>query len=94
MSRIKAHPGALLREELEARGLSANALAMALGVPAGRISDIIHERRAISPDTAIRLAEYFGGEPRFWINIQAAHDLSKVEAEQGEKIRSQVRKAG
>ena len=94
MTRIKAHPGALLREELEARGMSANALAMRLGVPAGRITEIIHEKRAITPDTAIRLAEFFGGEPRFWINIQAAHDLSKIEAEQGDQIRGQVRRAG
>ena len=60
----------MLREELEARGMSANALAMRLGVPAGRITEIIHEKRAVTPDTAIRLAEFFGGEPRFWINIR------------------------
>jgi antitoxin HigA-1 len=79
--RIKTHPGEILREEfLAPLGLSARALASALGVPANRISDIMRERRDITADTAIRLGRYFGTDPHFWINLQSAHDLSKAEA--------------
>ncbi|MBI5521215.1 MAG: HigA family addiction module antidote protein [Desulfarculus sp.] len=90
-NRISTHPGALLKGELAERGLSANRLALALGVPAGRILDILRQRRGITPDTAIRLAAFFGGEPRFWLNLQAAHDLSRLEVEKGQAIRAQVR---
>jgi addiction module HigA family antidote len=90
--RIKTHPGAILREELETIGLSANRLAMALGVAANRINLICKGERAVTPETAIRLAEFFGGEPEFWLNLQAQHDLSKLEAERGKEIRSEVRK--
>lgn len=89
--RVKTHPGVMLAEELAARGLSANALALALGVPSGRITDILHGKRGITPDTAIRLGAFFGNEPQFWLNLQTGHDLSKVEATRGEQIRAQVR---
>ena len=62
-------------------GLSARALADLIGVPANRISDIIRQRRNMSADTAIRLGRYFGTDPRFWLNLQAAFDLSKAQAE-------------
>ncbi|MFZ5584657.1 MAG: HigA family addiction module antitoxin [Thermodesulfobacteriota bacterium] len=91
MGRIKTHPGAILRGELETLGLSAGRLAIALGVPANRITEIIKEQRGITPDTAIRLAAYFGGSPRWWVGMQTQHDLSKLEAERGEAIRSEVR---
>ena len=94
MRKIEVHPGAILRRELKEIGLSANALSLALGVPSGRITGILNEKRAVTPDTAVRLAEYFGGKPEFWLNIQVAHDLSKFEAEKGEQVRSQVRKVG
>jgi addiction module HigA family antidote len=82
MTRIKTHPGEILREEfLAPLGMSARALAAALGVPANRISDILRERRDISADTAIRLGRYFGTDAHFWINLQTAHDLSKAEAQ-------------
>jgi len=85
--RIKAHPGEVLREEFMAPlDLSANALAIALRVPATRIGEIVHERRAISADTALRLARYFGTTPEFWLNLQAAHDLSVVASEKGDEI--------
>lgn len=81
-NRIRTHPGEVLREEyLEILGMSARQLAEAIGVPANRISDIVRERRGITADTAIRLGKYFGTDPRFWTNLQAAHDLSKAEAE-------------
>ncbi len=81
MSRIRTHPGEILREEYMAPlGLSARALAGALYVPSNRISDILRERRDVSADTAIRLGRYFGTEAQFWLNLQAAHDLSKAQA--------------
>jgi antitoxin HigA-1 len=70
------HPGEILREEfLSPLGLSANALAMALHVPATRLHEIIKERRSITPDTALRLARYFGASAEFWLNLQTAYDL-------------------
>lgn len=89
--RVRTHPGVMLGQELAARGLSANALALALGVPSGRVTDILHGKRGVTPDTAIRLGAFFGNEPQFWLNLQTSHDLSKVEAERGEQIRAQVR---
>ncbi|WP_332689244.1 HigA family addiction module antitoxin [Bosea sp. (in: a-proteobacteria)] len=83
MARIRTHPGEILREEyLEPLEMSARALAKALGVPGNRISDILRQRRDVSADTAIRLGRYFGTDPRFWLNLQAAHDLSRAEAEE------------
>lgn len=83
MARIRTHPGEILREEyLEPLGMSARALAKALDVPSNRISDILRQRRDVSADTAIRLGRYFDTDPRFWLNLQAAHDLSKAEVEQ------------
>jgi addiction module HigA family antidote len=70
------HPGEMLREEfLIPLGLSANALALAIGVPATRIGEIVNERRGISGDTAIRLGEYFRMEPEFWMNLQTHYEL-------------------
>lgn len=75
--RLRTHPGEVLREEyLLPLGLSARALAKALDVPANRLSEIV---RDVSADTAIRLDRYFGTDPRFWLNLQAAHNLSKAE---------------
>ncbi len=82
MPRVRTHPGEVLSEEyLKPLGLSATALARALGVPANRISDIVRGRRDVSADTAISLGRYFEVDPRFWINLQTAHDLTRAEAE-------------
>lgn len=89
--RIKTHPGEVLREEFMAPlSLSANALAIALRVPATRIGEIVNERRSITADTALRLARYFGTGPEFWLNLQQAHDLSVAAAERGEEIERDV----
>lgn len=73
------HPGEVLREDfLIPLGMSANALAMALRVPATRIHEIVNERRGITADTAERLARYFGGDPLSWLNLQAAYDLKTL----------------
>lgn len=70
------HPGEILREEfLIPMGMTSNALALALRVPATRINDIVRERRAITPDTALRLSRYFGVSAEFWMNLQTAYDL-------------------
>jgi addiction module HigA family antidote len=80
MARLRTHPGEVLREEyLVPLGLSARALAQALGVPPNRLTEIMRGARDVSADTAIRLGRYFGTDPRFWLNLQAAHDLSKAE---------------
>lgn len=87
---VPVHPGRLLKRELEARGLSANKLALALRVPSGRITLILNGRRAISPETALRLAHYFGNSPHFWMNLQTTYDLALAQARVGAKIRAEV----
>ena len=73
------HPGEILREDfLAPLGMSANALAIALGVPATRIHEIVKERRAITADTAERLARYFGGDALSWLSLQAMYDLKTL----------------
>lgn len=85
------HPGEILREEfLVPLGLSAHALAMALKVPAPRINDIVRERRAITPDTALRLARYLGTTAQFWLNLQTSYDLKITEKAMGIKINDEV----
>ena len=82
MPRLRTHPGEILAEEyLNPLALSASALAQAIGVPGNRISDIIRGRRDVSADTAIRLGRYFDVDPRFWLNLQTAYDLSRAESE-------------
>lgn len=72
-------PGAILREELDALELSGNALALAIRVPANRVTDIIAEKRAITVETALRLGRYFGTTAQFWLNLQTAYDLEVAE---------------
>jgi addiction module HigA family antidote len=81
MPRVRTHPGEILREEyLLPLGMSARALAKALGVPANRVTELMRAERDVSADTAIRLGRYLGTDPRFWLNLQAAHDISKAQA--------------
>jgi antitoxin HigA-1 len=84
------HPGEILKEEIKARGVSANALAIALRTPSGRITDILNGKRGVSPETAMRLARYFGNSARFWLNLQTAYELAVAEAELGERIAAEV----
>lgn len=73
------HPGKILRQEyLEPQGITVNALAVALGVPGTRLHEIVHERRGVSPDTAARLARYFGGDAAQWLAWQAEYDLKNL----------------
>ncbi len=85
------HPGEVLREDyLVPLNMSANALAKALNVPAPRINDIVRERRGVSADTAMRLARYFGGDARSWLNLQAAYDLRVAEIENAKRIEREI----
>jgi len=84
------HPGRLLRREMQARKLSANALALALRVNSGRITDILNGKRGFSPETAMRLGRYFGNSPRFWLNLQTTYELEVAEAELGDRIAAEV----
>ena len=85
------HPGEILREDfLLPLGMSAHALAQALRVPGPRINDIVRERRAITPDTALRLARYFGGDAQSWLNLQTAYDLKLTQLAVGKKIEREV----
>jgi addiction module HigA family antidote len=85
------HPGEILREEfLAPLGMTAHALALELKVPAPRINDIVRERRAVTPDTALRLARYFGTTPEFWLNLQTAYDLKVAQRELRARINKEV----
>lgn len=85
------HPGEILREEfMVPLGLSAHALAMALRVPAPRINDIVRERRAVTADTALRLARYFGTSAEFWLGLQSDYDMKIAFAEHGARIDQDV----
>jgi antitoxin HigA-1 len=76
VQRTPLHPGEILREQFMADfGVSINRLARDLRVPPTRIGEIVNRRRSITPDTALRLARYFGTTPEFWINLQSAYDL-------------------
>jgi addiction module HigA family antidote len=93
MTRIHTHPGEVLREEfMKPLGLAANALSLELRVPATRIGDIIRSEkpRAVTADTALRLGRYFRTSPEFWVNLQAAYDLSVAAVERGSRIDQDV----
>ena len=87
------HPGRLLKRELTARDLSANRLALDLGVPSGRITDILNGRRSITADTALRLGRYFGNGAQFWLDLQGQHDIAVVEKKRGAEIAERVKPA-
>jgi addiction module HigA family antidote len=81
------HPGEVLKEDfMKPLGLSANALAKALHVPTPRVNDIVRARRGVSADTAMRLARYFGGDARSWLNLQVAYDLRIAEIAKAKRI--------
>lgn len=80
------HPGEILRDELAALSLSATALAKELDVPVSRIAAILHGRRRVTANTALRLARYFGTTPQVWLNLQETYDLRRAEIESGREI--------
>jgi antitoxin HigA-1 len=91
IQRVTTHPGEILKEEfLIPYGLSQHGLAMKIRVPATRIGEIVQGRRAVTPDTALRLARFFGTTPDLWMNLQQAHDLSKAKMESAAAIEREV----
>ena len=85
------HPGEVLREDfLKPLGMSANALANALSVPASRINDIVLERRGVTVDTAMRLTRYFGGDVKTWMNLQIAYEIKNAEKTLSKRVQSEV----
>jgi addiction module HigA family antidote len=86
------HPGEILREEyMVPLELSANRLAQALGVATNRVSEVVAERRDVTADTALRLAQFFGTTAEFWMNLQCAYDLRRAEIDHGAEIRRAVK---
>jgi addiction module HigA family antidote len=84
------HPGEVLKTALDDAHLSANAVALALRIPANRLTEIINGKRSISADTAMRLGRYFGTSAQMWMNLQSRYDLEKAEAELSDRIASEV----
>lgn len=81
------HPGEVLREEfLIPLGINAHALSMALQVPAPRIHEIVHERRSITVDTAMRLSKYFGTSAQFWLGLQNDYDMAVAQTTMSEAL--------
>lgn len=87
MPRTPIHPGVVLADELGELDVSPTELSRQIRVPANRISQIINGKRAITGDTALRLAHWFGTSPQFWMNLQALHDVRVAEREAGTEIR-------
>ena len=86
------HPGEVLREDyLKPLKLSANALSKALRIPAGRVNDIVLGRRGVTPDTALRLARYFGGDAQSWLNLQQMFDLKTTELAKAKQIEAEIK---
>lgn len=88
------HPGGPLRAKMDRAGLSAAQCAGRLGVPVNRITQILNAERAITADTALRLARFFGGAPEHWMRLQAAYDLDRAERKSGWRIARRVQPQG
>jgi addiction module HigA family antidote len=85
------HPGEILQEEfLDPIGLSQNRLALSIRVPARRINEIVHGKRRVTADTALRLGRFFGMSAQFWMNLQARYDLDVAEDELGDRLEREV----
>jgi len=90
---VAIHPGEFLREDfMQPLGLSVNALAIALRVPATRIGEIVKERRGVTTDTAMRLALYFGTTPEYWVTMQAAYELAIAKKTMLSKLKKEVQR--
>jgi len=87
------HPGVTLKEELDARRMTAASLALKIRVPPQRLHEIIRGNRAITPETALRLGRYFGNEPEFWMNLQTQYELTELRKAKGAQIAAEVEAA-
>ena len=83
-----AHPGEILKEELETLGVSQSEFARQINVPPNRISQIIAGKRSVTGDTALRFGHWFGVEPQFWLNLQTQFDLVVAERQVGNSVRA------
>ena len=90
MPRLRSHPGRVLKAELEARGVSANQLALKIRVPANRITSILRGERAVTAETGLRLGRFLGTGAAFWMNLQTAYDISVIEEKKGRAIEKEV----
>lgn len=91
MNKLRAiPPGEILKEEIDFLGYSANQFAKMLSVPTNRITAILNAQRSITADTALRLSEFFGTTPEFWMNLQTSYDLKKTSAKFGLRIKREV----
>ena len=88
MARIPIHPGEVLAEDLKALDMSAAALARQIKVPTNRITEILNGERAMTGDTALRLAHFFGTNAQFWLNLQSLYELRLAEQKAGKSIKS------
>lgn len=88
MARIPIHPGEVLAEDLQALNMSAAALARQLKVPTNRITEILNGERAVTGDTALRLAHFFGTSAQFWLNLQTLYELRLAEQKAGDSIKT------
>jgi len=89
------HPGEILLEEfLVPMGISQNLIARETGVPPRRINEIVHGKRAVTADTALRLARYFGTSEEFWMGLQADYDLEEARNKLGNRLQQEVRLQG
>ena len=85
------HPGEILREEfIKPMGLSQYRLAKSINVPPRRINEIVHEKRAITADTALRLGRFFGISAEFWVSLQARYDLDREKTRLGKRLAREV----
>jgi|SRR5271163_1390156 len=85
------HPGQVLKTVFDDAGISANAVALALRIPANRLTEIVNGRRSISADTALRLARFFGTSAQMWMNLQMSYDLHVAEDALADRIETEVR---
>lgn len=90
MTRMAIHPGEHIADELEAQQLSASQLARTLRIPANRLTEIIRGRRGISADTALRLAQWLGTSPEYWMNLQRNYELKLAEQAHGDEICEEI----
>jgi addiction module HigA family antidote len=90
MTRIAVHPGEHIADELTELGMSASELARTLRIPTNRVTEIIRGRRGISADTALRLSQWMGTTPEYWMNLQRNYELRLAEQEHGEEIRREI----
>ena len=86
MLKTAVHPGEVLKEELDERGVSPTELARRIDVPANRVSQIVAGKRMITADTALRLGHWFGTDPQFWLNLQSAYEIRIAEERAGREI--------